>query len=127
MHRSTSLTLLTAACLTLAGCGDGVDPEEPESTPDAADELRVNGTDELLWRPADLTVAAGPVGVRVDCGSNVGHEFAIEGVQGGEPIATCDAAGTGSGEVELEPGSYTFFCAVPGHREEGMVGELTVE
>lgn len=127
MRRSTSMTVLAVVCLTLAGCGDDIDPQPPEATGDAAAQLQLSGTDELLWRPPELTVAAGPIDVQVDCGTNVGHEFAIEGVEGGQPIVACDAAGTGSGSVELEAGSYTFFCAVPGHREEGMEGELTVE
>jgi uncharacterized cupredoxin-like copper-binding protein len=26
-----------------------------------------------------------------------------------------------------QTGTYTFYCAVPGHRAAGMVGTLTVE
>jgi uncharacterized cupredoxin-like copper-binding protein len=27
---------------------------------------------------------------------------------------------------EAQPGTFTFYCSIPGHREAGMEGELKV-
>jgi uncharacterized cupredoxin-like copper-binding protein len=35
--------------------------------------------------------------------------------------------GTSTVSASLKPGTYTFYCSVPGHREGGMEGKLTVE
>jgi plastocyanin len=29
--------------------------------------------------------------------------------------------------IDAPPGTYAYFCAIPGHREAGMVGTLTVK
>jgi uncharacterized cupredoxin-like copper-binding protein len=34
--------------------------------------------------------------------------------------------GVSSFSATLSPGTYTFFCQVPGHRAGGMLGTLTV-
>jgi plastocyanin len=35
--------------------------------------------------------------------------------------------GTKSFTAKLSPGTYTYYCSVPGHRQAGMQGTLTVK
>ncbi len=60
--------------------------------------------------------------------SPVPHDVAIED-SSGETVAETEviAEGSDSATAELEPGEYTFFCTVPGHRQAGMEGTLTVK
>jgi plastocyanin len=56
------------------------------------------------------------------------HDVAIED-SGGKTIGKTEliAEGSDSATVDLKPGEYTFYCTVPGHREAGMEGTLTVK
>ena len=56
------------------------------------------------------------------------HDVAIEGESGEEIVASeVITEGKTSASADLAPGTYTFFCTVPGHREAGMEGTLTVK
>ena len=56
------------------------------------------------------------------------HDVAIENSSGEEVGKTeLIAEGSDSTTVNLKPGTYTFYCTVPGHREAGMEGTLTVK
>jgi hypothetical protein len=45
---------------------------------------------------------------------------------GDEVIVKAAPGESATGEVTLEPGEYTYYCSVPGHRTT-MEGTLTVE
>jgi plastocyanin len=41
--------------------------------------------------------------------------------------ADADETATGGFNTGDEPGTYTYYCSVAGHRDAGMEGELIVE
>ena len=57
----------------------------------------------------------------------VDHDIAVEGNGVNEKGETVGDGGVSEFTVDLQPGEYTFFCSVPGHREGGMEGKLTVK
>lgn len=123
--RSTIMILAVTTALGLAGCSAD-EPATDDTGGDAVSTVTAQGTDEVTWESGDLSVATGTVDVTVVCGPNVPHGIGIEGVQGGEELAACAGGGASTATVELEAGTYTFFCTVPGHRDAGMEGTLTV-
>ena len=81
----------------------------------------------LAYDTTSLTAKAGKVTIDFKNPSPIPHNVVIEEngkeLAGFEPIAE----GEESESAELKPGTYTFFCSVPGHREAGMEGTLTVK
>ena len=82
----------------------------------------------LAYDTTELSAKAGKVTIDFKNPSAIPHNVVIEDksgkeLAGFEPLAE----GEGSESAELKPGTYTFYCAVPGHREAGMEGTLTVK
>jgi len=81
----------------------------------------------LAYDTTELTAKAGQVTIDFKNPSPIPHNVVIEEngkeLAGFEPIAE----GEESESAELKPGTYTFYCSVPGHRQAGMEGTLTVE
>lgn len=82
----------------------------------------------LAYTTTSATAKAGEVTVEFDNPQPVQHDVAIES-SGGETVGQTELVteGSSSTAVKLEPGKYTFYCTVPGHREAGMEGTLTVK
>lgn len=53
------------------------------------------------------------------------HTLVIEGVKGYE-LRVQRKGDRDAAKVDLTPGSYDFWCTIPGHRAAGMEGVLTV-
>jgi plastocyanin len=81
----------------------------------------------LAFDKESLTAKAGKVTIDFDNPAPLEHNVVIEQdgkeLAGFEPIAEAEESLT----AELKPGTYTYFCSVPGHREAGMEGTLTVK
>jgi plastocyanin len=59
--------------------------------------------------------------------SSIDHNIAIEGGGLDEKGPVVKNGGVSRISFEAKKGEYTFYCSVPGHREGGMLGKLTVE
>jgi plastocyanin len=80
----------------------------------------------LSYKFADATANAGAVTIKSENPQATQHDIAIEGPVSGKGEVVTNG-GTSQFQVTLTPGTYTFFCSVPGHREGGMEGKLTVK
>jgi plastocyanin len=81
----------------------------------------------IAYDKASLSSKPGKVTIDFTNPGALEHDVAIED-EAGKEIANSELIGEGKTSVsaELAPGTYTFFCTVPGHREAGMEGTLTV-
>ena len=138
---AVTLALLALVPFALAACGDDDDDDtsdapattEEEPTGDGGGgggstvSFTANPDGDLAYEEDSATASAGTVTLELTNDASVPHDVQIEGPDGdlgGTDEVTGD---TTTAEVELDPGEYTFYCSVPGHREAGMEGTLTVE
>lgn len=81
----------------------------------------------LAYEFGSAEAEAGALVIRSPNPSSVDHNIAVDGNGVQETGAVVKNGGVSEVQVTLRPGGYTFFCSVPGHRQGGMEGKLTVE
>jgi plastocyanin len=105
--------------------------QQPPQPPAAAATLDVTSPADgsLVFDPDGLEAKAGSLTIAYSNPSPVPHSLAVENADGNLLGETQIFSG-GEQEVtvnDLTAGEYVFFCTVPGHREAGMEGDLTVD
>jgi len=83
---------------------------------------------ELAYTTDHMTAKPGKVTIDFTNPQSLVHNVAIENSKG-EEIAGVEplADGSDTTTADLKPGTYHYYCTVPGHREAGMEGTLVVK
>ena len=101
-------------------------PQGPDAQ--AALELSAPADGTLAFDPPSLEAQAGKVEIDFTNPASIEHDVNIEA--DGKDVAASDLVADGEStkvSAKLQPGDYTYYCSVPGHREAGMEGTLTVD
>ena len=80
---------------------------------------------EFSLSPGDLHAAAGSVAIQYKNAGAIQHTLVIDGVAGFK-LDVPKAGDVDTATVKFEPGTYTLYCDIPGHRGAGMEDHLTV-
>ncbi len=136
---------VAVAAVALAGCG-GSDQKAasadtattsattsaaPAASAASASALAVASPADgsLVYDPKQLSAPAGAVRIAYANPSAVPHNIAVED-QSGKAVGSevkPFVKGEQTLKASLKAGTYTYYCSVPGHRQAGMVGTLTVK
>jgi uncharacterized cupredoxin-like copper-binding protein len=142
MFKRTSLLAIApvAVALVVAGCGGGsggsttaatttTKPTSGSGGQGQVVKLSADPGGQLRFNTAKLKAKPGKVTLRMTNPASAGmdHGIAIEGkgVDSDGPIV--GVGKTSSVTVTLKKGTYEYYCPVPGHKQAGMTGTLTVQ
>jgi uncharacterized cupredoxin-like copper-binding protein len=142
MNRTFGAVVLAAITAT-AGCGDDSDERSADKAPQGQGTvLKVRDTStpgNWSFDTRRLTAKAGKVTLELHNGSGLGHNVRVhtgkccfkpgfKDLGGTEVIGatSSDKRDTAKATLNLEPGTYTFLCSIPGHFQTGQHGTLVV-
>jgi plastocyanin len=96
---------------------------KPAVAKDGKLEIPADPGGQLAFAFKSAEAAPGKLTIEMPNKSGVQHNIAIDGKGAGKIVTQ----GVSSFSADFPAGTYTFYCEVPGHREGGMVGKLTVK
>ena len=111
----------TVLALVFGGGPGGEEPHGPGGT------VSILATGDITFDQTAWSVPEGEITFLYEDESNLLHTLTIEGMEDALDLRVNAKGDMDSGTVALPPGTYTLYCTIKGHREQGMEGELTVE
>jgi uncharacterized cupredoxin-like copper-binding protein len=126
MNRTMGLmTLILVSLLAVACAGPSAAAPSSDTSAASTQTVRVKAADTLKFEPAMITVKSGtPVRLTVENTGALEHDWVVDGLVQVHSKPNSTASGEFTPTV---PGTYEFYCSVPGHREAGMKGTLNVQ
>jgi uncharacterized cupredoxin-like copper-binding protein len=124
---------VAVAAVALAGCGSSSSTTTKSATKSVtlstsgAHAVKLSADPSALkFNTTTLSAKAGTVTITMNNPAPLEHGIAVEGNGVDKDGKIVGQGGTSVLAVQLKAGKYTFFCPVPGHRQAGMQGTLTV-
>ncbi|CAN0413773.1 unnamed protein product, partial [Phaeothamnion confervicola] len=112
-----------------AGQTEEASPAAEEATPAAGESAGATtasiDTVDINFEPKELTIAADTdVKITVTNKGVLQHDFHVDQLDITSKLL--NGGETDTVTINAKPGTYQFWCTVPGHKEAGMTGTLTV-
>lgn len=127
MRSRAAVVLLGLAAVVIGGCGGGADDETTtagSTEAPAGEQITVVGK-EFSYDPATVALEAGkPFTIVLRNIGSIEHDITVDDAKF---KLTVPGNNTREKALKVEkPGTYQFYCSLPGHKSAGMKGELTV-
>jgi plastocyanin len=126
-----SLTWVAALAMSVAVLGacssdGGADAAYKQPTGPAVDTLKINAGN-IYFKPTELDTQPGIVQIDLHNQESGVHDLVIKDIPGFQ-LEVSGQGDDASGKVELKASrKYEFYCTIPGHKEAGMRGTITVK
>lgn len=115
----------------LVACGDS-DDEKTSGNNDATEQDSAISASltftahDISFGETDVKADEGKVEVTLKNEGAIEHSWVVEDRESDLRLHVEKNGDEDAGNIDLEAGDYVYYCDIPGHREAGMEGSLSV-
>jgi uncharacterized cupredoxin-like copper-binding protein len=128
MRTGTFTRVLAVATFAavIAACGGGGDSEATYKEPAGPATETINiQSGNVYFKPNQIDAKPGIAEVKLKNVESGTHDLVVQGLPGFQ-LEVSGEGSTAASKLALKTGKYEFYCTIPGHKEAGMKGTITV-